>query len=79
MCPVADPRTLLDTYASIETSSNGMVSVPLENRAPVAFAALRRVLDECDFLDACIAQYKGYEVAGLIRESITKALEADRG
>lgn len=39
-----DVRTALNTYAAIETSSNGMISVPLESRAPAVFEALRKVL-----------------------------------
>lgn len=67
-------RELLDQYAA--EHGNDMAD-RMDEIAPKAFAALRSVLRDCDFLDACIANYKGYEVAALIRGSITKALKAE--
>lgn len=64
---MTSPREQLDAY---EAENAGH-----DDHAPKAFAALRAVLNECDFLDACIANYKGHEIAGLIRNSITRALE----
>lgn len=65
---MTNPRQLLDDYER-ENAGN-------DDHAPKAFAALRAVLGDCDFLDTCIADYKGYEIAALVRGSITKALEA---
>lgn len=77
---MTDPRQLLNTYAA-ETGGwdcypEGSVERDRDECAPKAFAALRAILADCDFLDACIADYKGYEIAAVIRSSITKALEA---
>ena len=72
--PVTGPRELLDAYAA-EPDYAAVEGKYREHLAPKTFAALRNVLKNCDFLDACIANYKGYEVAALIRNGITKALE----
>lgn len=76
---VTDPRELLAAYAAEIDFDRGDLLDDREHEAPKAFAALRAVLDDCDFLDACIANYKGYEIAPMIRNSITKALEATDG
>lgn len=78
---MTSPRELLDDYASTEWCSCKLDpytdghETTVGQLAPKAIKALRAVLAECDFLDACIADYKGHEIAELIRGSITRALE----
>ncbi|MFD2421646.1 hypothetical protein [Amycolatopsis pigmentata] len=65
---MSDPRALVDAYSRDGDWSR-------EAFAPKAFAALRSVLDRCEWMDAMIAEYKPYELAAFVRQAIVKALE----